>query len=271
MKSDTFRTALVQMDSGSDWEANKRMAVEFVKEAAAQGADYVQLPETADYIGDDFTTFSGRHVGEAERFFRELAQEYEVYLNCGSITEYHRCEKPRNTTLFFGPDGTLLGRYSKLHLFDVDVEEGPCYRESDEIQAGTETCVVPTDLGTFGLSICYDMRFPELYRRMASQDAVILCVSANFTKHTGIHHWKPLLQARAIENTCYILAAGQCGRKPKFQAYGHSMIIDPWGEILLEMDEEPGIAVIDIDLERIEQVRGQLPCLKNMRHDMFQI
>lgn len=271
MKSGTFRTALIQMDSGSDWETNKRMAVELVKEAAAQGADYVQFPETADYIGDDFTSFAGRHVGEAVRFFQELAQEYEVYLNCGSITEYQPQEKPRNTTLFFDPGGTLLGRYSKLHLFDVDVEEGPCYQESDEIQAGKEICVIPTDLATFGLSICYDMRFPELYRRMASQDAGILCVSANFTKPTGVHHWKPLLQARAIENTCYVLAAGQCGMKPKFQAYGHSMVIDPWGEVLVELDEKPGIAIVDIDLERIEQVRGQLPCLKNIRHDIFRI
>lgn len=269
MKKEAFRAAIVQMNSGDNWEDNKRKAKQFVNDAAAQGAHYIQFPETVDYIGGDFPGFSKDHTGEAELFFSSLAKEYKIYLNSGSITEYQTQGKPKNTALFFGPDGKVLCRYSKLHLFDIEVEDGPSYRESEEIQAGNQVCIVPVELGSFGLSICYDLRFPELYRRMAVKGAQILCVSANFTKPTGICHWKPLLQARAIENTCYVLASGQCGVKPKFQAYGHSMVIDPWGEILVELDEEPGMAVVDIDLNRVEEVRRQLPCLSNRRDDIF--
>lgn len=269
MRKKKFRAALIQMDSQGCWEENKRNAERFLQTVVEQGADYVQFPETVDYIGTEFGRFAREHRGEAELFFSDMARKYEVYLHCGSITEYQEGGKPKNTTLFFGPDGTVLGKYSKLHLFDVEVEEGPSYRESDEIQAGDQAVVLQTEIASYGLSICYDMRFPELYRKLASEGAEILCNSANFTKPTGQYHWRTLLRARAIENTCFVLAAGQCGEKPKFQAYGHSMVIDPWGDILLEMGEEPGVGVVEIDLERIEKVRRQLPCLKNRRRDLF--
>lgn len=269
MKMGRFRAALIQMDSGNSWKENKKKAEDYVQEAVTQRADYIQFPETADYIGSDFGRFAKEHAGEVEAFFSELAKKYGVYLNCGSITEYQKQGKPKNTAIFFAPDGNVLGKYSKLHLFDIDVKEGPCYKESDEIAAGDEVVTAAADIGIFGLSICYDLRFPELYRKIAAEGAQILCVAANFTKQTGQCHWRTLLQARAIENTCYVLASAQCGIKPKFQAYGHSIIIDPWGEVILELEEKPGIGVADINLERIEEVRGQLPCLKNRRSDIF--
>lgn len=269
MPGKKFRVALIQMDSGSRWEENKKRAEEFLRDASAQGADYVQFPETVDYIGDDSASYAREYRGEAERFFSEMAEKYGVYLHCGSITEYQKQERPKNSTLFYSPKGELLEKYSKLHLFDVDVEDGPSCRESDEIQPGDRTAVAVAGLGTFGLSICYDLRFPELYRKLATDGAWILCCSANFTRTTGECHWKTLLRARAIENTCFVLAADQCGKKPKFQAYGHSMAIDPWGEILTELGEEPGMGIADIDFERLCQVRRELPCLANRRRGMF--
>lgn len=264
-----FRAAVIQMDSGADWEENMRCIERFAEEAAGRGADYIQFPETVEYIGTDPGRFAERHGEEAVRFFSRLARSLGCHINCGSLTEYRPGQRPRNTMFFFGPDGRLLEKYSKLHLFDVDVKEGPSYRESDEIQAGDAIVTAETNLGCFGLSICYDIRFPELYRAMALGGAQIMCVSANFTKPTGIHHWRPLLRARAIENTSYLLAAGQCGIKPGFESYGHSMIIDPWGEILLEMGESPGVGLAEIDLDRVAEVRRQLPCLANVRNDLW--
>lgn len=264
-----FHAAIVQMDTTNDWKKNKYIIENYVKEAVKQGADYIQFPETVEYIGKNLHGFAEEKSVEVKKFFADLAGTYGIYLNCGSITEAQNGKKPRNTALFFASDGRLLDKYSKLHLFDVDVTEGPSYKESAGIEAGSKIAAVDTELGTFGLSICYDLRFPELYRSLALEGAQLLCVSANFTKPTGIDHWKPLLLARAIENTCFVLAAGQCGQKPKFEAYGHSMVIDPWGRILMEMSEEPEMEIVEIDTARIEEVRKQLPCLANRRTDIW--
>lgn len=271
MEMTHFRAGVVQLDTGEDWCRNRQQIIEYTKKAKELGVEYLQFPETAEYIGSDLAGFAREHAGEAKQFFSETAKEYQIFLNCGSITDYQENRKPSNTMLFFAPDGSCMAEYRKLHLFDVEVSDGPSYRESDDVLSGDQIVHVPTPLADFGLSICYDLRFPELFRLLTLAGAQLLCVSANFTKPTGLKHWKTLLKARAIENTAYVLAAGQCGRKAAFEAYGHSMIIDPWGEVIAELDEQPGILTSDIDLRKIEEVRQQLPCLKNRRVDIYQL
>ena len=199
--------------------------------------------------------------------------KYGIYLHCGSLTEQTPDGIPRNTSLVFGPDGRLLGKYSKLHLFDVELTDGPSYRESDDVSGGGEIVLIETALCSLGLSICYDMRFPEMYRLMAEQGAELLINCANFTENTGKAHWEALLRARAIENTCYVAAVGQCGQKPKFRAWGHTMLIDPWGEITakLQQEDEPGLAMGEVDPERLRAVRSQVPSLKNRRTDVYRL
>ena len=271
MQETKFQIGLVQMDSGDDWEQNRRTMESYIREAAQAGADLVIFPETANYIGRDFRGHAEELSGPAAEFFREQAAKYGLYLHCGSITEKVAAGPPRNTSLVFGPDGSLLGKYSKLHLFDVELEDGPSYRESDDVAGGEEITLLETPLCTMGLSVCYDMRFPELFRLMAEQGAQLLINCANFTANTGKDHWEPLLRARAIENTCYVAAVGQCGRKPKYQAWGHTMLISPWGDVIASLENEPGLLTGEIDLGQLEQVRGQIPSLKNVRKDIYSL
>lgn len=269
MEQESFLAGVVQLNTGDDWEYNQEQLRIYARQAADQGVQYLQFPETSDYIGEGMGSFARRHAGEARQFFSELAKKHHIYLNCGSVTEHIEGSKPANTSYLFAPDGSCIARYRKLHLFDVAVEDGPVFRESDEILAGDCIVNAATDYGSFGLSICYDLRFPELYRRQALLGAEVLCVSANFTRHTGAAHWKPLLQARAIENTCYVIAAGQCGNNRAFEAYGHSMVLDPWGEVLAEAGDAPELLTARIDPGRLREVRRQLPCLTNRRGDVY--
>lgn len=264
-----FRAAVIQLDTGECWEENKRQAEYFVREAAERGAQYAQLPETSEYIGSDMAGFARAGCREAYRFYAGLAARNGIYLHCGSITVYGVDGRCRNTSFLFAPDGSCISRYEKLHLFDVEVDGGAVYRESKLIEPGREIAEPELPFVRAGLSICYDLRFPELYRRMAADGAELLCVAANFTKKTGQSHWEVLLRARAVENTCFVLASGQCGKKREFEAYGHSMMIDPWGEILVELGEEPGVGVADLDAERLAGVRRQIPSLSSRRRDLF--
>ena len=208
--------------------------------------------------------------GRITERFSDMARKNGVWLHAGSITEKYE-KKARNLSMLFSPEGRCVASYRKLHMFDVTVEDGPSYRESDEILPGETVCLAYTDLGRLGLSICYDLRFPQLYRLMADNGAEVLIVSANFTDPTGAAHWEPLLRARAIENTCYVLACGQCGQKPAFKAHGHSMVIDPWGRILAEAGEKEEILYADISSEVLKKTRKQIPCLQNQREDLYQL
>ena len=271
MQDKKFQIGLVQMDSATDWEKNRKEAQNYIRSAAEQGASLVIFPETVDYIGEDFRGNATEVPGRVTDFFREQAAKYGICLHCGSITEKVPGKAPRNTSYVFGTSGEKLGQYSKLHLFDVELENGPSYRESDDVSGGKEIVLVETPLCTMGLSICYDMRFPELFRLMAERGAQLLVNCANFTANTGKDHWEPLLRARAIENTCYVAAVGQCGKKPKFQAWGHTVLVSPWGEILGMLGEEPGLLLGEIDLGKLEQVRRQIPSLKNVRKDIYHL
>jgi predicted amidohydrolase len=174
--------------------------------------------------------------------------------------------KAYNTSLLFGPAGNLLATYRKIHLFDVDLANGVSLRESDVREHGDEVVTARTELGTMGLSVCYDLRFPELYRGLAEQGAHLIFVPSAFTAFTGQAHWKPLLRARAIENQTYIIAADQFGKSAKsFECHGHSMIVDPWGTILAELPDGPGVITAEIDLDYLAKVRAELPALQHRR------
>lgn len=265
-----FRVALVQMDSQQNKEENLRKMEERTSEAVQHGAVLVVFPETVEYIGPDMAGYASGVPGRITERFSDMARKNGVWLHAGSITEKYE-KKARNLSMLFSPEGRCVASYRKLHMFDVTVEDGPSYRESDEILPGETVCLAYTDLGRLGLSICYDLRFPQLYRLMADNGAEVLIVSANFTDPTGAAHWEPLLRARAIENTCYVLACGQCGQKPAFKAHGHSMVIDPWGRILAEAGEKEEILYADISSEVLKKTRKQIPCLQNQREDLYQL
>lgn len=270
-KRDMFRIGLVQMDSREDRRANLAEARRLAEEAVSKGAGLVMFPETVDRIGPDMAGNACDPEGETVCFFQELAREYGVYLLNGSITEKRLGGRPANSSFLFSPEGRVIACYRKLHMFDVDIAQGPAYRESDEIQPGDQIVVARTRLADFGFAICYDLRFGEMFRLMAEAGAQVILLAANFTMETGLAHWEPLLRARAIENGCYIAACGQTGQKHAFLAHGHSMVVDPWGRVIARAGEEPAVITADIDLAYGEHVQDQIPALKNTREDIYDL
>ncbi len=197
----------------------------------------------------------------------ELARELRIDLLAGSVLEQGAPGgRLYNTSTLFGPDGQRRAVYRKIHLFDVDVGDGNTYRESDAVAPGGEVVVAETALGKLGMSVCYDLRFPELYRKHAERGATILAVPAAFTLMTGKDHWEVLLRARAIENQCYVIAPAQWGRhSEKRQTFGHALVVDPWGLVTAMVPDREGIAVAELDAARLEQIRRDLPCLQHRR------
>lgn len=267
----SYKAALIQMDSQDNEQQNMQKAAAFIRQAAQADAKLIVFPETMDYIGKGLKSHAKSIPGEWDFFFGEQAKKYGVYLHAGSITERNEVGNPWNTSLLFAPDGRCIAKYRKLHLFDVEVADGPRYQESKTISAGNEIVVVDTEVGKMGVSICYDLRFPELFRIQSLEGAELLILAANFTHATGEKHWKPLLQARAIENSCYVLACNQCGKKTAFEAHGHSMVIDPLGEIIAEAQMEECCLIAEIDLEKVKKAREQIPSLKNRRDDIYEL
>ena len=263
-----MRAAAVQLDSGPDRARNVGAAERLVRAAAADGAALVVLPERFELRGtdDDYVRGAEPLEGPTVERMRVLARELEIDLVAGSFTERRAGhDKPSNTSVHVGPDGELRGVYRKIHLFDVTVGE-TVYRESDAGEPGDELVVSEAADGTpIGLSVCYDVRFPELYRILALRGAVVLTVPANFTRTTGAAHWEVLLRARAIENQAFVVAPGQTGEQPPgMPAYGNSLIVDPWGEVLVRApgDGEAFVAA-ELDLDRLGEVRERLPSLAN--------
>ena len=260
-----FLAAVVQMTSTSDPETNWAQARGLVERAAGYGAKFVATPENTNFLG-----LPAEKVRTAEpldgptcRRFAELASRLRIHLLLGSFNEQSdvpaRCH---NTSVLFGPDGSALAAYRKIHLFDVDVSEAVRCRESECVAPGERPVVVATPLGRLGLSICYDLRFGDLYRRLVRDGAEILCVPAAFTLTTGRDHWEPLLRARAIESQCYVLAPAQYGRHDDpglRESYGHALIVDPWGHVVARASDGVGLALAVIDLERVARVRRAIP------------
>jgi predicted amidohydrolase len=266
------RVALVQMNSRDEKPENLERAEMLVAQAASWGSDLVVLPELWTYLGP-----RKRHAevaepipGETTDFLARLASRYRFWLVGGSFIEaVEDQERFHNTSVVLNPDGDVVARYRKLHLFDVEVD-GRVYDESATMAPGGEVAVASVAGVPVGLTICYDLRFPELYRRLTARGARLVTVPAAFTMETGKDHWEVLLRARAIENQVYVLAAAQCGSHPPGSAcYGNSMVVDPWGTVLARAGYREGVVVADVDLGHAERIRKTLPALAHRREDLF--
>lgn len=269
-----FIAAAVQMDSQDDKMANLAAAEGYIREAAARGARLVVLPESMNYIGRDMAQ-EAEAIPGGPTFQRlsGLARELDLWLEAGSIYESNPEDpaRPFNTTFLIRPDGTLAAKYAKLHPFDVVLPNGVTSRESDRVCPGKKLTVAETDLGKVGLGICYDIRFGEMFRIMALEGAKLFAVPANFTVNTGKDHWEVLLRARAIENECYVIAPNQMGKKPRFTAYGNSLMVDPWGTVIARASDKPGVITAEIDLDYVTKVRQSTFTLDNRRPDVYQL
>jgi deaminated glutathione amidase len=267
MKS--YLAAAIQMTSSPDLERNLAQAEELIELAVRRGAELIGLPENFAFIGGEEEKIrqADNIATQTEKFLHTAAQKFQVTILGGGfpvpVGEKHQVF---NTALLIGANGEELSRYEKTHLFDVDLPDGNTYRESSTVMAGMTLPGVyqSPELGGLGLSVCYDVRFPELYRHLSKMGADVMFVPAAFTAYTGKDHWQVLLQARAIENTCYIIAPAQTGTHYAMrQTHGHAMIIDPWGTILSDAGDLPGCAIAEINPTRIEQVRRQMPSLQH--------
>ena len=273
-----MRVAVVQMTSTDDLAGNLKAAREGVAEAAAQGAQWIALPENFAYLrreglpfpcAQDLSGEPAQWSGEIVDCLRELAARHRVWLLGGTLPErIADDQRVHNTSLLLDPEGRVAARYRKLHLFDVDLGSagGGRFCESEIIAPGEEVVVADAPFGPVGLSICYDVRFPELYRRMADRGARWITVPSAFAPHTGKDHWEVLLRARAIESQCFVLAPAQCGRHSEDRAsYGRSMIVDPWGLVLAQGADRPCVAVADCDLADQDRIRAAVPSLQHRR------
>jgi deaminated glutathione amidase len=271
--SDLLRVACVQMTSGPEKAANLEKAEKLVARAAATGADLVGLPEKWDAIGDADVLYAAAEPledSEAVRAMADWARTHGITLVGGSIAERREGrEKLSNTSVAFGPDGEVLGAYRKIHMFDVEVE-GQVYRESEAQEGGGEPVVVRGEDWPIGLTVCYDIRFPELYRILALEGAELVTVPAAFTVPTGRDHWHVLLRARAIENQYYVAAPAQVGEtRPGKPSYGRSLIVDPWGIVLAQAPDEETVIWAELDRARLQDIREKLPSLKNRQADAY--
>jgi predicted amidohydrolase len=271
MSDSVLRAAAIQLNSQDRVQDNLSQCARLTLKAAEQGARLVLLPENFAYFGSNRgraeiaeDTMEGGPIVDA---LMTMASSARVTLIAGGMPERSEdAARPFNTALVLGPGGERLASYRKLHLFDVELSAQQVYRESAGTSRGATPVVVDVGGWRVGLSICYDLRFPELYRALVEQGAELLVVPAAFTKSTGTDHWHPLLRARAIENQCWLLAAAQWGDHPgNRQTYGHSLAIDPWGTIVTELPEGVGVQCVDLDPQRLHDVRQRLPALQHRR------
>ncbi|HEX4210450.1 MAG TPA: carbon-nitrogen hydrolase family protein [Candidatus Binataceae bacterium] len=265
----TYLAAAIQMTTGAEKAANLAKAERLIRLAAARGAQIVALPEVFNWRGkrSDEAAAAESLEGETLTLMARLARELRIHLLAGSITEQASGEIKRyNSSVMFEPDGSRLAVYRKIHLFDVDLPGRVTVKESEAKLSGREVITAATDLGTVGLSICYDVRFPELYRRLAFAGARILTIPSAFTFPTGEAHWEVLMRARAVENQAYVIAPAQFGPNVHgFSEYGNSMIVDPWGRVLARAPDQEGVIVAPLDMEYLEKVRRELPALAHAR------
>ena len=274
-----MKIAVVQLDAQDDVAANLGAAQRRVIEAAQAGAKFVALPEVFHLrvgrgAGRRYLETAGDFQSTTDRF-AALAKRYQLTLLMGSITEPSPDpQRVYNTSVLIAPTGQTLAQYRKVHLFEATVDGQVAEREAKRFMPGDELITADTAIGKLGLSICYDLRFPDLFTALALRGASVITLPANFTKPTGQAHWLTLLRARAIENGLFIIAPNQCGAFTGpdgggFTAYGHSAIIDPWGRVLLEMDDQPGVGIVDSDPSEVERARTAIPSLRNRRPEVY--
>ena len=265
-----FKAACVQLNSGNDMTANLRAACGGVRAAAEQGARLIMLPEYAALLDGGGRVMRENSYPEdrhpALPVFQALARETQAWLLVGSLTIKIEGESMANRSYLLSSDGTIVARYDKIHMFDVTLPSGKVIRESSAYRSGARAVVAQTPWGPLGMTVCYDLRFPHLYRALAQGGAMFLTVPSSFQRETGVAHWHTLLRARAIENLGYVFAPAMCGDHPGNRStFGHSLIVDPWGKIVAELGTEPGVAIADIDPDEVMRVRGMMPSLEHDR------
>lgn len=270
MTAGTVRVAVVQVNAGPEIGPNLEIAADRVRAARAQGADLICLPENVSMMVQGRPKILARVKPEEEHpgvaSFRDLARETGAWLMTGSLGCLQPDGRVANRVFVMDPSGGIVARYDKIHMFDVDLENGESYRESATYRPGERAVVAPTPWGGLGLSICYDVRFAYLYRALAKAGARIIAVPSAFTVPTGRAHWHVLLRARAIETGCYVLAPAQTGTHDEGRkTFGHALIVSPWGEVLGDAGEEPGILVADLDLSKVDEARRMVPSLTHDR------
>ena len=265
------KIALFQANTGIDPDANARALVDVIEQAAAGGAEMLFTPEMSGMIDQDSARAAGKRRSEAEdpvlAAARDAARRSQIWVDVGSIAVVADDGKVANRSFVIDREGNIRGRYDKIHLYDVDLPTGESWRESSVYSAGQGAVLINgTPVGKLGLTICYDLRFPGLFARLAEADADVITVPSAFTVPTGEAHWHILLRARAIEAGLFVVAAAQVGtHEDGRRTYGHSLVVDPWGEVLLDMGIEPGVGFADIDLKRISDVRSRIPVLSHRR------
>ncbi len=266
----TFTAAMIQMRTGLKPEPSLEQATALIRDAVKQGAQYVQTPEVSNMMQQNrtalFEHLKSQDDDESLKAYRALAKDLGIHLHIGSLAVLATPDRAANRSFLIGPDGGVIASYDKIHMFDIDLGNGEIYRESANYQPG-ETAVI-TDLpwGRLGMTICYDLRFPALYRALAEAGASFLAIPSAFTKKTGEAHWHTLLRARAIENGCFVFAAAQGGlHENKRETFGHSLIVAPWGEVLAEGGTQPGVILAEIDPSKVEAARKSVPSLQHGR------
>ncbi len=268
--SGRFSVACVQMTSGREPEANVAVAASMIRQAREAGARLIMTPETTDMIEPRGRLTFEKAQAEADHValaaFRGLAAELGVWLLAGSFVIRLAADRLANRSFLIAPNGDIAARYDKIHMFDVEIPDGQSYRESRAYQPGGRAITADLPWGRLGLTVCYDLRFPQLYRALAKGGADFISVPAAFTRYTGRAHWHVLLRARAIETGCFVFAPAQCGTHAEGrQTYGHSLVIAPWGEVLAEGGEVPGVITAEVDPAEVAKARAMVPSLSHDR------
>jgi predicted amidohydrolase len=271
MNAGTFNAAMIQMRSGLNPGANIEDAVRMIGEAKAAGADYVLTPEMTNILAGNREQLFGAIVDEERdaslATFREIARKLGIYVHVGSLAIRVSHDRAANRAFLIGPKGEVAARYDKIHMFDVDLADGESYRESRNYRPGELAVLSDLPWGRLGVTICYDLRFPALYRALAEAGAIMLAIPSAFTKQTGeAQHWHVLNRARAIETGCFVFAAAQGGKHASGrETFGHSLILDPWGRILADGGTEPGVVMAEIDPQEVAKARARIPSLEHGR------
>lgn len=270
MTAGTFKAAMIQMRSGLAVGANVDAAVRLIGEAKAAGADYVLTPEMTNILAANREQLFAAAVEEqsdlALATLCELARKLGIYVHIGSLAIRISPDRAANRSFLIDPKGDVLARYDKIHMFDVDLAGGESYRESRNYRPGELAVLTDIPWGRMGMTVCYDLRFPALYRALAEAGATMLAIPSAFTKQTGEAHWHVLLRSRAIENGCFVFAAAQGGKHENGrETFGHSLIVDPWGRIIAEAGTEPGITMAEIDPAEVANARARVPSLQHGR------
>lgn len=267
-----MKIAQIQMPVSADKSESINYIRKTIKDAADKGADFVALPEMffCPYNVDNFPIYSEKEGGHMWQVCSDIAEKNKVYLSAGTMPELDENGKIYNTAYVFDTEGRQIAKHRKMHLFDIDVKGGQCFKESETLTAGNEVTVFNTKFGVFGICICYDLRFPELARLMTLKGAKGIFVPAAFNMTTGPAHWELLFRSQAVSNQVYTIGTAPSRMADaSYQSWGHSIIADPWGRVIQQMDEKEGMVITDIDLEYISDVREQLPLLKQRRTDIY--